>query len=156
MNLKYMSSVVFVKDMDRSKRFYTEIFDQKIIQDYGRYVGFEGGFGIWEKEYALSIIFPEQSVKSSNDFNQMELYFETEDLDDTIKHLKSLNVSFIHELHTHDWGQRSVRVLDPDGTIIEISEPIATVIHRFFQQGLDADQIAEKTGMPLSEIKTYQ
>ena len=156
MKIKYMNSVIFVEDVDRSRQFYTNVLGQKVIQDYGRYVGFDGGFGIWDREYAMSIIFCGKSKKPSSNSGQMELYFETDDLDAMIQHLKSHNVILIHELYTHDWGQRGFRIQDPDGIIVEIGEPIAVVIQRFYEQGLSTESIAEKTGMSISEIESYQ
>jgi len=149
-----MSSVVFVDDVNRSRMFYTDVLGQKVTQDYGKYIGFEGGFGIWEKAYAMSVIYRDRTQQDHADSTGMELYFETETLDEVIARLRSCGVPFIHGLYTHDWGQRSIRIQDPDGFIVEIGEPISSVVRRFFQEGLRADQIAEKTGLPLSEVES--
>lgn len=155
MNLKYVNCVIFVRDIDRSRQFYTEIMRQKVIQDYGRYVGFESGFGIWEYEYAMSIIYPETRKTPSADSTQVELYFESDQLDLSIRALKANGVVFIHDLYEHEWGQRGIRIQDPDGVLIEISEPIVAVIRRFLNQGLSVETVSEKTGMPISEIESY-
>ena len=49
---KYNGSVFFVKNVEKSKKFYTEIVGQKIEMDFGRCVGFIGGFSIWKRSYA--------------------------------------------------------------------------------------------------------
>ncbi|MBN2103680.1 VOC family protein [bacterium] len=155
MTLKYKNCVIFVRDIHRSKQFYTEILEQKVIHDYGRYVGFECGFGIWETAYAMSVIYPDQNKTPSADHPQTELYFESDRLDETLQALKANRVSFIHELYEHDWGQRGIRVCDPDGTIIEISEPMSAVIRRYHEQGFSPGAIAKRTGISLSEIEHY-
>jgi len=54
-------SVFFVEDIQKSKHFYSEVLGQKIVADFGRNVGFEGGLSIWEKDYALNVIFEDKS-----------------------------------------------------------------------------------------------
>lgn len=152
MAVQYLNAVIFVDDVRRSVSFYTEILGQKVIQDYGRYAGFEGGFGVWQRDYAMSIIYPDRINRFAPNGPQTELYFEADVLEATIQVLKDNSVHFIHDIYEHDWGQRGVRVRDPDGIIIEISEPMDAVIRRFFDQGMNAEQIAQKTGMPVSEI----
>jgi catechol 2,3-dioxygenase-like lactoylglutathione lyase family enzyme len=156
MTMTYHSSVIFVEDVRQSRRFYTEILGQKVVQDYGRYIGFENGFGIWEREYAMSVIYPDQPIPAGSDRPQTELYFESDQLDRTIQILKDNHVHFIHDLYEHEWGQRGIRIQDPDGIIVEISEPISAVVRRFFDQRFTAEQIAGKTGMPISEIESYR
>ena len=78
---KYQSSVFFVEDIKKSKHFYSEILGQKIVADFGRNVGFEGGLSIWEKEYALSVIFEDKAKQISVGANNSEIYFECSDID---------------------------------------------------------------------------
>ena len=46
------------------------------------------------------------------------------------------------------WGQRVLRVYDPDGHVIEIGEAMEMVVRRLQGQGLLLGQTCEKTGMP--------
>ena len=46
---KYQAAVFFVSDINKSKQFYSEILEQKIVADFGKNVGFEGGLSIWDK-----------------------------------------------------------------------------------------------------------
>ncbi len=48
-------------DIEKSKHFYNDILDQKVTIDFGRNVGFEGAFSIWEKNYALHLTFQEKN-----------------------------------------------------------------------------------------------
>jgi len=41
----FQSAVLLVKDVEKSKRFYSEVLGQRIVFDFGRNVVFEGGIG---------------------------------------------------------------------------------------------------------------
>ena len=57
LNPKFHSVVLLVEDIERSKRFYGVVLGQKVVMDFGRNVGYEGGLAIWERDYALNLIF---------------------------------------------------------------------------------------------------
>jgi lactoylglutathione lyase len=78
---KYLASVFFVEDIKKSKHFYSEVLGQKIVADFGRNVGFEGGLSIWEKDYALSVIFEDKAKHIAVGTNNSEIYFECNDIE---------------------------------------------------------------------------
>ena len=78
MYVKYQMPLIAVSDVGRSKRFYCGLFDQRVVLDFGENVTFSGGFAIQEK-FAWLTGLAEDSVRSRP--NNMELYFETDDLD---------------------------------------------------------------------------
>ena len=89
MNLKlvnqipvYHSVVLLVDNIEESKDFYSKVLGQRIVMDFGRNVGFKGGFALWEKEYALNIIFKKKAENIRVGKNDAELYFESPDLND--------------------------------------------------------------------------
>lgn len=45
-----------------------------------------------------------------------------------------------------------MRVYDPDGHVVEIGETMEAVVQRMYQQGLPAESICHKTGMPQSFV----
>ena len=77
MYVKYQMPLIAVSDVGRSKRFYCGLFDQRVVLDFGENVTFSGGFAIQEK-FAWLTGLAEDSVRSRP--NNMELYFETDDL----------------------------------------------------------------------------
>ena len=87
-NLKFESAVFFVRDVEISKNFYANILGQKIIMDFGRNVAFEGNLAIWEKEYALNTIFSEKAKKLKVGGNNVEIYFESTELEEIYKKLQ--------------------------------------------------------------------
>ena len=44
--MKYSGTIIAVSDMETSKNFYTELFDQKIGLDFGENVGFTSGLSL--------------------------------------------------------------------------------------------------------------
>lgn len=55
----------------------------------------------------------------------------------------------------HDWGQRVIRLYDPDRHMIEIGESMEYVARRFLKTGMSAEQVAEKTQLPLSQVEEF-
>ena len=62
-------------------------------------------------------------------------------------------VSYVNESMEHDWGQRVVRLYDPDRHVIEVGESMNFVARRFLNMGMTAEQTAEKTQLPLEQIR---
>ncbi|MDG6221884.1 MAG: VOC family protein [Candidatus Bathyarchaeota archaeon] len=149
----YRSCVLLVEDVEKSKHFYNVVLGQKIVMDFGENVGFEGGLAIWEKDYALNLIFRDEAKKICVGSNNSEIYFETEDLDNLYERLMKQKVTAIHPVTEHPWGQRAFRVRDPDGHIVEFGESMETVVRRLNMKGLSLEEIAKKSLMPVEFIK---
>lgn len=86
--------------------------------------------------------------------NAWELYFEEDDIDAFCNHLKTFEISYVHNLFEHPWGQRVVRFYDPDKHIIEVGEKLDTVILRFIEQGLSAEETAVRMDIPIDLVLT--
>lgn len=75
----------------------------------------------------------------------MELYFETETFDEFLTLLLEYpDVKLLHEPKTFPWLQRGVRIFDPDGHLIEVSESMYSVARAQFRQG---KTVAETAGL---------
>ncbi len=152
-NPVFRSCVLFVKNIENSKNFYTEILSQKIVEDSGKYVGFEGGLFIWERDYALNLIFNEKAQNIRIGTNSVEVYFECENLDDLFNRLKG-KIKIIHSMREQPWGQHVFRIYDPDNHIIEFAESMASVVIRLHLKGLSQEEISKKSMMPIEFIRT--
>lgn len=152
-NPVYHSCVLLVKDIEKSTHFYNTILGQKIVMDFGRNVGFEGGLAIWESDYALNLIFQEKAKDTVVGANNSEVYFETKNLDNLYEWLVKENVKVIHSIIEHPWGQRAFRVRDPDNHILEFAESMESVVLRLNMQGLSLEEIAKKSMMPTEFIE---
>jgi catechol 2,3-dioxygenase-like lactoylglutathione lyase family enzyme len=154
MDLKNCSTALFVKDIEVSKKFYTDILGLSIDLDFGKNVIFKNGFAIWEIQD--SHVIPSKlgldNITNSN-VNRFELYFETEKLPEVFDILKNHNIKFLHDVYEEPWGQQTIRFFDPDNHLIEIGESMRQFVCRFYQQGLTIEQVSERTSVPIEEIK---
>jgi len=148
---KYNGAVFFVDNVKISKKFYTDILGQEIEMDFGRCVGFIGGFSIWDRSYAYKMMGLKEEGTSTNK-KDAELYFEIEDLDTLFAKFKSKNIKAVHDIIEQPWAQRCFRIYDPDNHIIEFAEPMAVVIERLYEEGLTHNQIVKKSLMSVEIV----
>lgn len=148
MDMKFVCPLIVVRDVGVSRAFYEEVLEQRVLHDHGENVIFEGGFAIHLKSHFSDLIGVAESdiVPRSNN---AELYFEENDLDSFLERLKGREaVNYVHEPIEQPWGQRAVRFYDPDMHIIEVGEPIESVVTRFLESGLSIEETARRTSMP--------
>lgn len=145
--MKYCTTLIAVKDMEKSLQFYRELFGQEVTVDLG-----------WNKTLACGLSLQEhfdelagfQADAMTYRPNTMELYFETEDFDAFIALLNQFpDVERLHEPKTFPWLQRGIRIFDPDGHLIEVSESMYSVACRQFVQGKDVEETARLTQHPV-------
>lgn len=150
--IRFQLPLMAVADVTRSKHFYCTLFDQTIVADFGRNVTFSGGFAIQEDFAWLTGVSPQAIVHPSNN---MELYFEVDDLDAWMRRLRAYgHVSLLHPPMTHPWRQRVVRLYDPDGHLIEVGEAMQVVVRRLLAQGYTVEQTAALTEHPVSFVQS--
>ena len=82
-----------------------------------------------------------------------EVYFEEDDFDGFLAHLAGCaDVVYVRPPLEHRWGQRVVRLYDPDRHIIEVGENMKSVCRRFRDQGMTPEQIAARMEVPLKFV----
>jgi catechol 2,3-dioxygenase-like lactoylglutathione lyase family enzyme len=150
--MKYGGTLISVSDMEKSKIFYENIMQQKIIMDLGVHVSFADGLSL-QSNY-------EELVGEKLDMhpkpNNFQLYFEVENLDEWEAKLESLEgIEFIHKSKEYPWGQRVMRFYDYDQYIVEVSESMESVARRFLAQGLSLEETAERTMFPVEFVKQF-
>ena len=149
--MKYHGSLISVKDINVSRKFYEELFALKVASDFGINISFCDAFSL-QQDFAKLAEFPEDSVMYKT--HNFELYFEEEDLDSFILRMKEYgNVTLLHDVREYPWGQRVIRIYDPDMHIVEIGESMACVIKRFVGQGLSIEETAKRTQHPVEFVK---
>ena len=149
--MKLKNILFVVSDMERSKAFYKELFGLEVIADYdGNVVMTEGlvlqDAAIWKKFIDRDVTF---------NGNDAELYFEENDMDGFLRKLDSWEgtIEYGNRLMEHDWGQRVVRIYDPDHHMIEIGESLDYVAKRFLASGMSVEETAWKTQMALGRVE---
>ena len=120
--MKLKNILIVVRDLERSRKFYHDLFGLELLLDQdGNLILTEGlvlqDEKIWKKFLDRDII-PEN--------NACELYFEERDLDAFVRKLEALypSVRYVNRLMTHSWGQKVIRFYDPDGNLIEVGTPM--------------------------------
>ena len=147
--MKYISTLIAVSDMKKSKQFYHDVLGMKVVADFGANVTLDGGLVMQTMDTWKSFIRTDKVVLPNN---AGELYYEEEDLDAFLENLKQFDICYVHPLFEHRWGQRVVRFYDPDRHIIEVGEKLNTVILRFMEQGLSAEETAIRMDIPLDFV----
>lgn len=147
--MKLHSTVIFVKDIEKTKKFYTQYLGFEIEHDFGKNVILTSGLSIWE-------ILPEHIINkellTTKEVNRFELYFETDDIEAIFNDLEKAGVHFLHKIHEEAWGQRTFRFFDPDKHLIEIGETLEVFVKNMSQKGLTESQISKKTGIPTETV----
>ena len=120
--MKLKNILIVVKDIERSKKFYHDLFGLNTILDSeGNMILTEGlvlqDEEIWKNFLGKDII-PEN--------NSCELYFEETDIEGFIEKLEKLypSIQYVNRLMVHSWGQKAVRFYDLDGNLIEVGTPM--------------------------------
>ncbi len=146
--LKFVSSLIVVDELAASRYFYEHLLGQKVKFDFGENVTFEGDFAIHLKAHFQSLLGDATRYPVTNKAHNGELYFETDEMDLIAERLRAANVEFIHAIQEQPWGQRVLRLYDPDGHVVEVGERLEAMAWRFFQQGWSVERIMDKSGMP--------
>ena len=125
--MKLKNILLIVKDIERSKQFYHDLFGLDMILDNdGNMILTEGlvlqDEKIW-KEFLGRDIFPKS--------NSCELYFEEKNIEKFVEKLEKLypSIQYVNHLTTHSWGQKVVRFYDLDGNLIEVGTPINRTVN---------------------------
>lgn len=149
--MKLKNILFVVEDIERSKTFYRDLFGLVVIRDFGENVILTEGLVLQEKNLWEKFI--DKNINLGG--NDAELYFEENDIDGFLEKLEKSEfpIEYINKCSEHDWGQRVVRIYDPDRHIIEIGESMDYVARRFLKSGMTVEQVANKTQLPVSQIE---
>ncbi|CCF01203.1 VOC family protein [Sinorhizobium fredii] len=121
--MKFVNPLPFVADIDRSKRFYCEVLQLRVLEDHGDFVRFSDGFALHDGPSLHRTVFGESRLEDGPyGRRNLVFYFEDEDIDAAFERIAG-RVELIHGISEQSWGQRVFRFFDPDGHIIEIGEP---------------------------------
>lgn len=146
--MKFKNPLLSVKDIEISKQFYKNVLGLHVIMDFGANITLTGGISLQTEETWGTFI--GQKVQYGNG---TELYFEEDNFDEFLKKLDTLPIQYIHPVKEQNWGQRVIRILDPDKHIIEIGENIKAVCKRFQQSDMSQEEIAKRMDVPLSYVQ---
>lgn len=120
--MKLKNILIVVKDIEKSRQFYHDLFGLDMLLDHGGNMILTEGLvlqdeTIWSK-------FLEKDIIPKN--NSFELYFEEQDIEAFIEKLENKypSIQYVNRLMTHSWGQKVIRFYDLDGNLIEVGTPV--------------------------------
>ena len=120
--MKLKNILIVVKDIEKSKQFYHDLFGLEMVLDNdGNMILTEGlvlqDEKIWRQFLGKDIIPQNHSC---------ELYFEEKNIETIIEKLENLypSIHYVNRLMTHSWGQKVIRFYDLDGNLIEVGTPV--------------------------------
>ncbi len=120
--MKLKNVLIVVKDIERSRQFYRDLFDLEMILDNDGNMILTEGLVLQEEKYWKEFL--GRDIIPEN--NSSELYFEETDIEGFIDRLEKYypEVKYVNRLMTHSWGQKVIRFYDPDGNLIEVGTPV--------------------------------
>lgn len=149
--MKYGGVVLSVKDINKARTFYEEMFGLVVYQDYGINISFTCGLALQQEFHWLIGLAKEQVMEKTNN---IEVYFEEEQFDLFVNRLSACGeIEILGNVIEHGWGQRVVRFYDPDGHLIEVGESMKMVIKRFLDRGMTMEEIAEKMDASVADLE---
>ena len=110
--------LIVVSDIEKSKRFYTQLFGLQVLADFGSNIILSEGLVLQEKEAWETLL----GISAGFGGNQSELYFEENAMEAFVERLYSYEetVSIVNELQ--DQERWVIRIYDPDKHLIEVAE----------------------------------
>lgn len=120
--MKLKNVLIVVKDIDKSLKFYRDVFGFELVVDNDGNMILTDGLVLQAESYWKEFL--QRDVEWKN--NSCELYFETSDVEAFVEKLENLypETEFINRLMIHSWGQKVTRFYDPDGNLIEVGTPV--------------------------------
>ena len=120
--MKLKNFLIVVKDIEKSRRFYEDLFGLEMLVDNDGNMVLSDGLALQEEKYWKEFLGKDIIPES----NSCELYFEEADIEGFISKLESMypEVKYVNRLMTHSWGQKVIRFYDPDGNLIEVGTPM--------------------------------
>lgn len=120
--MRLRNILIVVEDIEKSKKFYHDLFGLDVILDNEENVILTEGLVLQEKTIWKNVL--ERDIISES--NSCELYFEEKNIEAFVEKLDKLypDIKFVNRLMTHSWGQKIVRFYDLDGNLIEVGTPM--------------------------------
>ncbi len=120
--MKLKNVLIVVKDIDKAREFYHDLFGLELVLDNDGNMILTEGLVLQEERYWREFLGRE--IVPEN--NSSELYFEESDIERFVEKLESYypEIRYVNRLMTHSWGQKVIRFYDLDGNLIEVGTPV--------------------------------
>lgn len=120
--MKLKNILIVVKDIEKAKNFYHDLFGLEVLHDNDGNVIMTEGLVLQDEKIWRDLV--KKDIVHKN--NSAELYFEEKDIEAFVEKLEKLypKVEYISHLMTYSWGQKVIRFYDLDGNLIEVRTPM--------------------------------
>ena len=120
--MRLKNVLIVVKDIEKSRKFYHDLFGIDLVLDNDGNMIFTEGLVLQDEKIWESFL--GRDILPQN--NACELYFEEQDIEVFVEKLERLypSIEYVNRLMTHSWGQRVIRFYDLDGNLIEVGTPM--------------------------------
>lgn len=121
--MKLKNILIVVKDIEKSKQFYHDLFGLNTILDNDGNMILTEGLVLQDEKIWKDFL--DKDIIHKN--NSCELYFEERNIEAFVEKLEKLypSVEYVNRLLTHSWGQKVIRFYDPDGNLVEVGTPMS-------------------------------
>ena len=123
--MKLKNILIVVKDIERSRAFYHDLFGIDFVLDNDGNMILTEGLVLQDEKIWKSFL--DRDIVSKS--NSCELYFEEQDIEAFVEKLERLypSIEYVNRIMTHSWGQRVIRFYDLDGNLIEVGTPMESI-----------------------------
>lgn len=120
--MRLKNVLIIVTDIDKSKRFYHDIFGLEVFWITTETVILTEGLVLQQKKIWQDFL--KKEVKQKN--HASELYFEEREIEKFVEKLEQLypEVEYVNKLMENVLGKKIVRFYDLDGNLIEVGTPM--------------------------------
>ncbi len=120
--MKLKNILIVVKDIEKSKQFYHDLFGLDLLLDNDGNMILTEGLVLQDEKIWKTFLGREVIPQN----NSCELYFEEKDIEAFVEKLERLypSIQYVNKLMTHSWGQKVIRFYDLDGNLIEVGTPM--------------------------------
>lgn len=120
--MRLKNILIVVKDVEKSKQFYHDLFGLQVVLDNDGNVILTEGLVLQDEKVWKDFLGKDVITRN----NSCELYFEEKDIERFIEKLEKLypSIQYVNKLMEHSWGQKVVRFYDLDGNLIEVGTPM--------------------------------
>lgn len=120
--MKLKNILIVVKDIEKSKQFYHDLFGLDVVLDSDGNVILTEGLVLQDEKIWKDFL--EKDITRQS--NSCELYFEEQNIETFTQKLEHLypSIQYVNRLMTHSWGQKVIRFYDLDGNLIEVGTPV--------------------------------
>ena len=120
--MKLRNILIVVKDIEKSKKFYHDLFGLDMVLDNDGNMILTEGLVLQDEKIWREFLGKDITYEN----NSCELYFEERDIVAFVEKLERLypDIKYVNKLMEHSWGQKVVRFYDLDGNLIEVGTPV--------------------------------